>query len=120
MKKLAAPEIDFADAGFKSFEVTSQKSTLYLNSWDDKVIRLIFFKPIGFSFKIRDILSEFYEISNDSPFLLEVLSRYYEKIPQNHPFKVYQIIDINDLPVIEIVAESVSVQKIMETEAETT
>lgn len=111
-KKLVAPSIDFADGEFKSFEMTeNSKLIVYLKSWKEKNITLIFSSVIQFSYKLGDHLSNIYEISGSSHFLEEALEREYIKVPENHPFKLYQIHDISDFPYVEVVAERVEVIK---------
>ncbi|MFI0436086.1 MAG: hypothetical protein ACH350_10270 [Parachlamydiaceae bacterium] len=112
-KKKANEQFDFADSEFESFHMYDREKTLkiHLTSWDEKELCIVFCNPIQFSFKEGDTISSFYEIENNSILLNEALSLHYAKIPPSHPFKLFQIWDINDFPIISIVAESVSVSK---------
>lgn len=109
--KKAISNIDFADASYKSLEMSNDELFVYINSWDDKTIKISFFNPIKFTFKIGGFIEGFYEIGDDFSFLNEILEEYYEKIPQDHPFKVFVIRDINDDDFIKVVAESATAVK---------
>lgn len=112
-KKKANEQFSFADSEFESFHMYDRENILkvYLTSWDEKELCIIFFNPIQFFFKEGDTISNFYEIEDDSDFLNEALSLHYTKVPPSHHFKLFQIWDINDFPIISIVAESVMVNK---------
>ena len=111
-KQLGFPGIGFADSEFESFYMNDRDNTLaiYLTSWDEKELCLLFSNPIQFSYMLGDAISDFYEIS-DSQMLAEALSQKYIKIEKHQEFKLFQIWDINDFPFISIVAQSVNVTK---------
>ena len=115
-KRKATEQFDFADSEFESAHMYDREKILkiHLTSWDERELCVIFFNPIHFSFKEGDAISNFYEIENNSALLNEALSIHYKKKPASHPFKLFQIWDINDFPIISIVAESVSVSKSQE------
>lgn len=106
--------IDFADSEFKSFEFDIDNSSLivYLNSWDDKIIKCIFFDMIQFVYKPGDVVEGVFEIFEGSDFLEESLKLIYEKRPLNHGYKLFQIKDIEDFSFIEVVAQTVHIVKI--------
>lgn len=112
-KKLAAEHIDFADSEYKSFYMSENYTlTVKMNSWKETPLSLIFSHAIQFSYKLGDVPKDLYEISNeDSTFLREALLMKYGYIPSDHPFKLFQIEDIDDFPFIQVVAESVNVVK---------
>ena len=111
-KQLGFPGIGFADSEFESFQMNDRDNTLaiYLTSWDEKELCLLFSNPIQSSYMLGDAISDFYEIS-DSQMLAEALSQKYIKIEKHQEFKLFQIWDINDFPFISIVAQSVNVTK---------
>ncbi len=110
-KKSIQQNIDFADSSFEYFKMDCNHDlVVYLNSWDAKLIRLTFKNPIQFCYAPGDFPANIYEI-DESNLLEKALSDYYEKIPENTPFKLFQIEDIDDFPFIQVVAESVSIVK---------
>lgn len=84
---------------------------VYLNYCNGKILRLIFFNVIQFSYKLGSSVSHIYEITAKNPILDEALSFWYVKVPSDHPYKLFQIIDIEDFPFIEVVAERAEVVK---------
>ncbi|MBA3957519.1 MAG: hypothetical protein H0X51_03870 [Parachlamydiaceae bacterium] len=117
MKEIAS-NIDFNDGSYRSCFVTedSDKNLVVLiNSWDGKTIKIFFTNPILFIFRINSFVSGIYEKTKDesleSSFLKEALSLYYHEIPEDHPFKIFVIMDIDDIAFFEVVAESVVVTK---------
>jgi hypothetical protein len=112
MKKLIAQEIDFTIAQVESFCMSENSIlTINFNLQRGKLLKIIFSHAIQFSYKLGNIIKNIYEIPNHSSFLEEALSEYYVSIPTNHPFKLFHIEDMDDLPLIEVVAESVYVMK---------
>ena len=106
MKKEINPIIDFADASYDSCEMIKETLIVYLNSWDEKKIKIYFHNPILFTYRTGSIVSGAFEKTDPSPLLNEVLSRYYEKIPTAHPFKLFILEDIEDFIFFEIIAEN--------------
>ncbi len=113
VKLLACPEIGFEDSEFESFQMIDSQNILkiFLTSWDERELSLTFFNPIQFSYEVGDAISNFYEIQGNLKLHNQPFSGYFEQITKNQSFKLYQIWDINDYPVINVVAETVKVIK---------
>jgi len=107
-KKAIFQNIDFADSEYDSCKMSDETLTIYIKSWNEKILQLVFTNTIQFSYKLGDLISEVSENTKGS-FLNEALSLYYETVPSNHPFKLFQIIDISDFPFIKVVAEKVTI-----------
>lgn len=84
---------------------------VYLKSWDEKSIKIAFSGVIQFCYKLGYIPEGIYEKDEGGEFLKEALSLCYEKVPENHSYKLYEIRDQDDFPFFQIVGEKVSVQK---------
>ncbi len=110
MKKIA-PNIGFDDATFKSCEISNNALIVYITSWNEKSIKLIFFNTIQFIYKLHSDVSGVYEKNEQNEFIKNALEIYYVKVPENHPFKLYAIMDIEDNCFLEVVAESVEIYK---------
>ena len=110
-KKLAAPNIDFADSQFHSFQLDNETLIIYISSWNERTLRLTFSNVIHLSYQPADFIKDLYEESEDSPILKNALLNKYGKLIENHPFKSFQIEDIDDCLFIGVVAESVQVVK---------
>lgn len=105
------PNIDFSDSSYKSIEMSNELLVININSWDGKNIKISFFNVLMFTYRIGSSPAKIYEKISDASALNEGLSLYYEKQPKIHPFKEYSIIDIEDMPIFNVVAESVTIVK---------
>lgn len=112
-KKKIDSEIDFADSEYKSFNMSENYIlTINMNNWQEKSFKIIFVNTIQFVYKLGDIPKGVFELSNDdSSFFNEALLLEYGYMPSQHPFKLFQLEDIDDFPFIQVVAESVTVVK---------
>lgn len=113
MKKVPS-NVDFADSEYKFCKTNERELIIFLNSWENKIIEIKFLNPIQFFYRGGSVIAGIYEKSNSDPFLLEALSSYYEQIPKDHPFKLFALIDIEDHPLFEIIAEKVFISLIKE------
>lgn len=111
MKKWLFEDINFADSEYHSLEFEGNNLRLTLIAWDEQKINLIFSDTIQFVYKLGDITQGIVEIFDNKDFLEEGLIRNYEKIPLDHPYHLFQILDIYDYPYIEIVAANVNATK---------
>ncbi len=67
MKEIA-PHIGFEDAIFKSCEISNNTLIVYLESWDNKTIKLIFFNTIQLVNKTHSYISGAYEKMEQTDF----------------------------------------------------
>lgn len=103
--------ISFDDSEYLSFNMSEKGDlTIYMKSWEDKPFKVIFKRTIKFSYQLGDLPKDLYE-RTESPILNEALARKYIEVPTVHQYKLYEIEDIDDFPFIQIVAESVYIQK---------
>jgi hypothetical protein len=111
-KKRVMSSVSFADSEYKSFHMTEEATlTVYMKSWEEEPFKIVFKHATQFLYRLGDVPKGLYELSNTSSFLEEALSKEYIEIPLDHPYKLFQIEDINDFPFIQVVAESVIVIK---------
>lgn len=109
-KKLALPDIDFADSRYKSLQILEDDTLIiYLNSWKEQPLKIIFKDIIYFSYKVGDLPRDLYEITDSTPLLEETILSLYKKIPETHFYKLFQFEDIYNFPFIQVIAESVQV-----------
>lgn len=105
-----APEIDFADSEYKKLEMNNDNLTVLISSWDEKNIKITFFNVVQFTYRAGDVIKGLFQVTETSN-LNDALSLFYDSPPANHPFKLFQIIDIYDIPFIEVIAEKATVNK---------
>ena len=101
----SAPNLDFADSAFKSCSMDGKNLIISLEAWDGRTIKLMFFHAVQFTYGIGDVIDGIYEFKNQSEFLREALANCYERIPEKHPFKHFELLDHDDYPVFRVIAE---------------
>jgi len=100
-------DVDLADSEFDSYFFFSERNelTVRIQIWNLDMLDIIFYDPILFLDKGCQLITVFCENHSKSPLLLQALKRSYDKIPQKHPYKHFQILDLYDEPVLEIVCQ---------------
>jgi hypothetical protein len=106
-----ASNIGFEDASFRSCEIFNKTLQVYLNSWDNKTIKMTFSNTIQFMYKINSFIAGAYEKKEETSFFKDALLLRYKKIPEDHPFKLFVLIDIENNTFFEVIAEKVLVHK---------
>ena len=102
-KKEVDPRIDFADSDFRSFAMDEHNNlVIYIDSWEEKLIKIIFSKVIYFMYSGGFQITGVYETINST--LNKVIGEYYETYPEKHPYKLFQIENLSHQAFIEIVA----------------
>ena len=54
-----APDIDFADSSYRSCEMHDNNLTVYLNSWDEKILKIVFLTQLCFFIEEAVVLQAF-------------------------------------------------------------
>ncbi len=100
-------DIGFSDGEVVSYNRKDEILSITVQAWNEQKILIICNDIIGFLDKGGWDISDFCEVKSETKFLKEVLDRQFEKIPDNHGYKVYQFVDNDDQVVIEIVCSEV-------------
>lgn len=108
MKKIETG-FSLADSTYEFCEANVDMLNISINSWDQKIIVVSFKNIILFNFKLGSIVSGIYENTERSELLNEALKLYYENIPEDFPFKEFLILDIDDKPIFQVIAENINV-----------
>lgn len=103
--------ISFADSSIKSFRFEEDINCLFikLELWNSRNIELKCFDSIFFQYSPGDFVSNIYTCQDDLSLLSGVVKREFEKMPENHPYKLFEIRDIYDFPVIKVVASKIEI-----------
>ncbi len=94
-------QIGFADSEILSYHSSNDNLILRLKCWNEKIIEFEFVDCILFlilnNWKISDVCE-----LNDSFLMERALKKVYETIPEQHPYKVFQFLDNDDDPAVEV------------------
>jgi hypothetical protein len=108
MKKIDY-QIGFSDGEIISYFRDERSLTVKLKTWNDKYLSVLFSDVVGIvDYGIGDI-SNFIEEDEKSLFLKTILDKVYESIPNEQPYRLFQFLDLDDNPVLEIVAVAQSI-----------
>ena len=98
----------FFDSEYLSQDYSWQDETytVHLQLWNAKPAKIIFKGVIGFCvFSIMAFPMGFRYEASQSKLLHDALSTLYKTIPENHEYKCYEIIDVDEVPFIKVVAK---------------
>jgi hypothetical protein len=104
--------ITFADAEFQSLKLEDSHLIVFLNSWENKTIKVVFREVIQFSYKLEGTVARIVECLEKTPFLEESLKRNYNQIRVKYPLREFWIVDREDISFIKVIAEQVEVTQI--------
>lgn len=111
-KKNNACEVDLSDSKFIGYEMDSNyQVTIRLLDWQENPVNITFKNTILFYFLTGAVPENLYVVENENEFLEMALKNEYGYLPSVHSFKYYQLVDIDDLPFVKIVAEDMLASK---------
>lgn len=84
-----------------------------LLAWDESIVQISFNSPILFIDHGCEEVTMFCKKVSESVFLKEVLIKHYDSgvVPNEHPYKEYQLLDLYENPSIEIICENIILQR---------
>ena len=110
-------KIGFSDSEVISYNSEKEKTIVLLKAWNEKTIKFEFIDCILFlsleNWRISDII----ELkSPDSSLFKRALRTTFEEIPIEHSYKLFQFLDLDDDPAIEIVCKDIIISTIEDEE----
>ena len=109
MKKEINYKIGFSDGEITSYSRDQNNLVVKVKTWNDTYLIITFLDVVGIiDYGIGDI-SNFVEETEETSFLKIILNRVYELIPEAPPYRLFQFLDLDDNPSLEIVAVSQSI-----------
>ncbi len=102
-------EIGFSDGEVVSYNRKDDNLEISVKAWNEKTILIICKDLIGFFDKGAWDISDFCEVKSETNLLRDTLARQFEKIPEDHGYKVFQFLDTNDQAVMEIVCSEIEI-----------
>lgn len=104
--------VGFADSELESYVYLKDddKVVVKIRAWDNSFLEIVFFDPILFIDRSCEAISQFGRKKAPNSTLIEALKKNYETIPANHPYLLFQFLDLDDEPCIEIVSTSYQIK----------
>jgi hypothetical protein len=103
--------ISFADAEVESYERREDKLHVRVRAWNAAQVDLVFVDIIGVrDFGVFDIC-DVCEFVGQTPLLDEALAYEYKEPPAQHPYKVFQFLDLDDKVALEVVCTDVQISR---------
>jgi len=102
-------EVGFADSELQSYRRDGDTFVVSLVAWNKKTIRFCFADMIFVVDRGAGDISDVCEVKAASPFLDEALRIQYEDVPDDHPYRLFQFLNMDDEPSLEVVAASVEI-----------
>jgi hypothetical protein len=110
MQKSLGFKIGFADAEVIGYENTGTDLNLFVRAWNARILVLSFVGVMGVCDRLVHDVTNVIEETEMSQFAVSVLERAYETVPLGHPYRLFQVLDLDDQPAMEVVAENVSLE----------
>jgi hypothetical protein len=106
-------KIDLADSEIPNYLCLRQENKLIITieSWDARIIKFVFYNFLAFKYRGGNLNKDFCVNKSQTIFFKEVLEKKYGKIPNNHPYNLYQLLDLYDKPCFEVISPSYEVSK---------
>ncbi|MFZ0564942.1 MAG: hypothetical protein WAM28_01950 [Chlamydiales bacterium] len=103
--------IGLDDSELASYIFSRKKNELVveIQAWNLCKVNITFIEPLYFIDRGCQFVTEFCELMSDSPFLEEVLKNNFEQLPQNHCYRLFQLLDLDEKPALEIVCRDIAV-----------
>jgi hypothetical protein len=100
-------KIDLADAGIPNYLCLrkEKKMIVTIESWDAQIIEFVFYNFLGFIYRGgTDLIKNFYINKEQDTFFIERLKEKHGIVPNDHPYKFYQLLDLDDKPYFEVIS----------------
>lgn len=97
----------FADAAIEGYRRTDDSLEVIVRLWNDTVLTLTFKDLLALSDLGAGDISAFFEETETTPFFMAAIQRHLEPPQAASRYRLFRAYDLDDLPVMEIVATAV-------------
>lgn len=109
-RKPTHDNIGFEESTLLKFIFSEDHLLIFLERWNGKILRLEFKECIMFQMFTICGIEDLCE-ADTSELFEKALQIYYDKVPQDHGFKLYQFMDFDE-PIIEITCKNLSILEV--------
>jgi hypothetical protein len=104
VKQRIQSQIGFSDAEFRSYAKDNDNFTVVVEAWNQAHLKVIFFGVIGIIDRNIGSISDLVMDTDESEFVMESIALMYDRPPTIRSYNLYQFLDLDDRPVLEVVA----------------
>lgn len=100
-------EEDLADSDLISYAYSAKNEniTLFIKTWNCKTLKISFSDQILFIYDGYDFVEIFCEQKNkNNELLVKSIEKIYFKQERDHPYRLFQLVDVNYNPSIQVIA----------------
>ena len=109
-KQSLSCEIGFSDAELESYTKQGTNLIVCLSAWSQKQIELRFENAVRvLDFGIGDI-SDVCMKTEQTELLASTLKQIFERVPEDHPYREYHFLNLDDSIGLAIIAEAVTIR----------
>ena len=101
--------VGMSDGEIHAYHMEADVFTVEVSAWNGQLLRVTFADAVVVSDLGVGDISALCEEDAGSPFMAAVLERLYEATPPPAAHRLYQFLDLDDQPALEIVAAGVSI-----------
>lgn len=109
MQKKINYKIGFEDGEIVGYSRSNSQFIANVKTWNDVELTVIFQDAIGVADYGALSISAFIEEDSSSAFIERVLFEAYDLLPSEHPYNLYQFLNLDGKPSIEVVAQSLNI-----------
>ncbi len=101
-----------ADSELLSYHFVRDSNTLRIKfqMWDGGIIKIYFYDVILFVDHCINNINGFYQNTENGKLMDDALKATYEITPTSHPYKLFQFINLDNNPCIEIICNDIQVK----------
>ena len=106
MKEEIKYKVSFADSEFSSYTRKQNNLNVKIKAWNEVELNVVFQEVIGVADYGIGNISAFVKENIPSLFMERTLLEAYEKVPNEHNYKLYQLLNLDGVASFEVIAES--------------
>ena len=102
-------EVGFSDGEVRYYFREEGAFTVVVEAWNGALVRVAFDDPAGVCDTGVGDISDICVEDAGSPFMSRVLGELYEVAPASHPYRLYQFLNLDEQPALEVVAAGITI-----------
>lgn len=104
-------DVGFADGEVTGYATRDDRLSVAVRAWNGERLVVAFSEPLGVRDRGVASIQDVCEVAGETPLLAEVLAYHYESVPDDHGLRVFQFLDLDGEPSLEVVARDVVVER---------